>query len=387
MTASATAAPQAAGYIFQLERALYHLSVADAEDSVAVEWADDVSVHRDGGLITQEQDKHSFDPAADLFGDRSVGLWRTMQIWMRQRAAGVLSGRYLLVTNALVKGSVAAGVRGLNVGSIGVDEAVARLRVAGASKRKSKLQTIIDDVLRFEDEELGELLSQTEIVDRAGDWNTTRVVIANGLGIDPRTDRNLVVEAMLGWLTSTLLANWRRGLPGVISRTACLIQATQIQRTVGRRRLLPRPAGDVPVNDEEAATAMTRRFVSHLSAVEADNGIVFDAVQHFLQFGDERHRLVGEGEVPDKEWSDRADRLHQRWINEVRMAGIEKPELQGPGLGRFILGRTTFSHLEPLGSEPCNELYMTSGHYHRLADDDRVWWSPSRARPGDSDAT
>lgn len=376
MTAPATAAPQAAGYIFQLERALYHLSVAGADDSVAVEWADDVTVHRNGSILTQEQDKHSLSGEADPFGDRSSGLWRTLQIWSRQRAAGLVSGRYLLATNAEAAGSVAAGVRGVSAGSVGLDEAVARLRAAGQSKRRSRLQTIVADVLASTDHQLAEMLSRMEIVDRTGDWSATRSIIANGLGLDPRVDRDLVVEAMLGWLTSTLMGAWRRGLPGVVSRTACLIHANQVQRSIGRRRLLPRPAGDVRVDEAEAQSAMTRRFVSHLSDVEADDGTVVDAVQHFLQFANERHRLVGEGEVPDREWSDRSDRLHQRWTNEVRMAGIERPELQGPRLGRLILGRTTFSHLEPLADEPCNELYMTAGHYHRLADDDRVHWLP-----------
>ena len=381
LKASATAAPQTAGFIFQFERALYHLSVANGGDSVAVEWADDVSVHRGGTLLIQEQDKHSLDRKADPFGDRSPGLWRTLQIWTRQRATGLCSGRYLLVTNTIAAGSVATAIRAVNTGSLSASEAVACLRAAGASRRRSRIQTIIDDVLTVSDDDLVELLGRMEIVDRTGDWAALKSTIADRLGLDPRVDADLVIENMLGWLTSTLVSAWRRGQPGVVSRTACLTHASQVQRSLGRRRLLPRPARDVPVDESEAAAAMTRRFVSHLSEVDADDGVVLDAVQHFLQFAHERHRLVGEGEVPDREWGDRADRLRQRWTNTVRMAVMDRPELQGSQLGQLILARTTFAHLEPLADEPCNELYMTSGHYHRLADDDQVWWHPS-APPG-----
>lgn len=386
MKALATAAPQSAGYIYQIERALYHLSVADADDSVAVEWADDVSVHRNGMILTQEQDKHSLGFGAAAFGDRSPGLWRTLQIWKRQRAAGIHSGRYLLVTNSVAAGSVADAVRGVAAGSIGADEAVARLRAAGASTRRSKMQTMIDDVLASTDEELTDLVGRMEIVDRTGDWTALRASVANGLGLDPRVDRDLVVENMLGWVTSELMGRWRRGLPGIVTRTACLVHAAQIQRSIGRRRLLPRASRDVAVDPAEAASAMTRRFVSHLSDVGADEDVVLDAVQHFLQFADERHRLVGEGEVPDREWDGRSDRLSERWTNTARIAAIDRPELRGRDLGLLILARTTFAHLEPLADEPCGELYMTSGHYHRLADDDRVWWLPSTSPRKGQDA-
>lgn len=379
MKASATAAPQAAGYIFQLERALHHLSMAEAGDFVAVELADDVSVHRNGAVLKQEQDKHSLNPATDPFGDRSPGLWRSLQIWMHQRAAGVFSSRYLLVTNSKASGTIADAIRANNLGSISAMETVVRLRAAGASRRRSKLQATINDVLAVGDRDLADLIARMEIVDRTSDWTVLRSSIANGLGLDPAVDRDLVVENMLGWLTSVLMGAWRRGQPGAISRMACLTHANQVQRSLGRRRLLPRPAGEVPINEAEASAALTRRFVSHLSDVQADEGVIFDAIQHFLQFGHERHRLVGEGEVPDREWTDRGDRLYQRWKNTARMATIDRPELAGHSLGTLILARTTFDHLEPLAGEPCGELYMTSGHYHRLADDDRIWWLPTDA--------
>ena len=105
---------------------------------------------------------------------------------------------------------------------------------------------------------------------------------------------------------------------------------------------------------------------------------MLDAVQHFLQFADERHRLVGEGEVPDREWDGRSDRLRDRWTNTARIGRHRQARSAEPGLGHaHPCQKRPSRHLEPLADEPCGELYMTSGHYHRLADDDRVWWLPS----------
>ena len=46
-------------------------------------------------------------------------------------------------------------------------------------------------------------------------------------------------------------------------------------------------------------------------------------------------------------------------------------------IGQAVLADATYDHQEPLDGQPCGELYMTSGHYHRLADENQVWWDPN----------
>jgi hypothetical protein len=161
------------------------------------------------------------------------------------------------------------------------------------------------------------------------------------------------------------------------ARTACAIQRREIEDALARRRLLPKPAREVPVAQQDRARAMTRPFVHHLARVEADQEEVLQAVNHFIQFNIEKHRLASDGEVADREWEDRGERLRQRWINIVRQTKREFSEREPTEIGIKILERSTYDHLEPLGRDPCNELYMTSGHYHRLADEDGVWWHPN----------
>jgi hypothetical protein len=121
---------------------------------------------------------------------------------------------------------------------------------------------------------------------------------------------------------------------------------------------------------------MTRPFVHHLARVEAEEDDLLQAVDHFIQFNIEKHRLASDGEVADSEWEDRGERLRQRWMNIARQTKREFKDHGSAEVGIKILERSTYDHLEPLGGDGCNELYMTSGHYHRLADEDRVWWHP-----------
>ncbi|MBF9196112.1 hypothetical protein [Microvirga terrestris] len=181
-----TAAPQMAGYILQLERALFHLGKAQADVSIAVEHVDDVSVTRGRQTLLQEQDKNSVNLDTEILGNRSKALWRTLQIWLtqRQNADGAFCERYLIVTNTPVNTPIAALMKGVASGLSQPPEVVSALRAAGKSKSKAKIQQIIDEVLAFDDEVLTELVSRIEIIDHF-DASRSRREIANGLAIDP----------------------------------------------------------------------------------------------------------------------------------------------------------------------------------------------------------
>lgn len=378
------AEPQVAAVILQLERALFHLASAQHDDVVAVERVDDVSVHREEAPEIQEQDKHSVQKGGTVLGDRNKGLWRTLQIWLTQiEERGTLCARYLIATNVVAEGKVASALRELTLQQTSIEAVLQIVRTAGKGRTGTQIQDLIDDVLRRSDEHLGALISRVELVERA-DWMEARPIIANGLGVDPGVDQNFVVRALLGWVAETLAAFWRSGKPGMISRKACLLQVHAITRQLVRQRLLPRPASDVIVSDAERAHAQTRDFVARLTDVRADDETVLEAIEHFLQFGAERHRLASDGDIPQREWSDRGDRLRLRWRGVARQTAIEEPHRAAHELGRLILARTAFTHFEPIGQEPCHELYMTSGHYHRLADDNQVWWLPSSQGSGDA---
>jgi hypothetical protein len=375
---SATAAPQAAGYILQLERALFHLSAADSDVSVAVEHADDVARVRDGVILAQEQDKHTVRPGVDLLANRSKGLWRTLQIWLEsgESVAGSSCASYMLVTNSVANGSIAAALRDVRTNKISAAKAVGNLRSDWKPKSKSKVQSIIDDVLTRSDEILGDLLSRVELLDNL-DRREDRVKLANGFAIDPGVNADTVLDALLGWLTRVLMDLWQDGKPGIISREACVRQCRQIERSLARQRLLPRPASDVAIGSEDRRRAMTRPFVAHLGRIDSESDLIYEAVDHFLQFNVEKHRLAAGGEIPLREWQDRGNRLQLRWRGVVRRVKLEHGDQPAIMQGKHILARSTFDHLEPLFGLPCEELYMTAGHYHRLADENEVWWDPS----------
>lgn len=382
-----TAAPQAAGYILQLERALYHLAHAGPRATVAVEHLDDVVVLKDGKPVLQEQDKSTAHPSAKLLADRSKAIWRTLEIWLAQRDEpdATHSERYLFFVNRPVETPIAALIKARVRNQATARDVVAALRAQasprkGRAKKTSQAQALIDRVLSRTDEELIGLIERTEIVE-ADSPAEDRIAMANGLGLSPRVAADDILDGLLGWLTRVVRAAWSAGVPAIISRAAVLLQKDALQARQARSRLLPRAASDVVVTDADRAGALSRTFVEHLGRIEAESDDVIDAVDHFLKFNVEKHRLVLEGEVADGEWRDRGERLRARWRALLRRRAREMKPKSATEIGQTVLADTT-DHREPLDGQACDELYMTSGHYHRLADENEVWWDPTYTPEG-----
>ena len=378
-----TAAPQAAGYILQLERALHHLAHADAGAVVAVEYLDDVVVQKGGKTVIQEQDKSTAAPGAKLLADRSKAMWRTLEIWLLQYEAAdaVPCERYLFFVNRPVETPIALLLKGRMRKDNTSAEILAAMRAQGTppkSKAKtiSQAQVLINRVLQRSDDTLIALIDRIEIIE-AGEPTEDRAAMANGLGLSPRVDATDVLDSLLGWLTRLLREEWAAGRPGLITRTAVLLQKDALQARQARGRLLPRAASDVVVSDADRAGALSRTFVEHLGRIEAADDDIVDAVDHFLKFNVEKHRLVIEGEVADREWHDRGERLRTRWRGLMRRHSRTMTGSPTSEVGQAILADATYDHHEALDGQPCVELYMTSGHYHRLADEDEVWWDPT----------
>src|ERR1700677_4702633 len=92
---------QAAGYLFQFERALRHLAFSGTGAVVGIETLDDVVVSQSSGAVVYEQDKHTIS-GTNPISDRSKGLWKSLKIWTEGIAAGdidLVQAQFLLVTN------------------------------------------------------------------------------------------------------------------------------------------------------------------------------------------------------------------------------------------------------------------------------------------------
>jgi hypothetical protein len=380
-----TAGAQAAGYIVQLDRALHHLAVAGALDTwVAVEHFDDVAVGREDKLLAAEQDKTSTRAAKPILGDRSKALWRTLQIWLvlRESPEGAALARHLLFVNHWVETPIAGLLKDWRAKGLEPTVVLEALRKAGKAKGSAKVDTIIADVMARSDEALLALIEAIEVV-VAGDHAIQRAMVANGLGLDPRANVDVLLDGLLGWLTTKVRIDWSEGRPARISRRDIVIHSRTLEDVQRKSSFLPRGEAEIDVAEHERQDALKRNFVEHMSRVAADDEDVFQAIDHFIKFNIEKHRLVLAGDIPDQAWTNRSDRLRLRWGNILRRRSRQMAGQTASAIGQEVLAEVTYEHRESIDGQPCEEIYMTAGHYHRLAETDDVWWDPTFTPGGD----
>jgi hypothetical protein len=352
---------------------------------VAVEHLDDVAVLRDGKLVIAEQDKNTSKSTTKILNDRSRALWRTLQIWLQLRESpeGAHCERHLLFVNRWLPAPLASLLRDRQGDATSTASTLAAFRLAGAKPTGAKIDVVIADVLSRDDQALSALIEAIEIVE-ANEPATARQTLANGLGLDPRADSDAIIDGLLGWLTTKVRMEWSASRPAMISRQEILIQSHALQDVQKKSRFLPRASADVKISKDDQERALARNFVEHLGRISADQEDIVQAVDHFLKFNIEKHRLVKGGDVPLAEWTNRSNRLQERWRNIMRRRKREMESASTTAIGQAVLADATYDHRENLDGHPCDELYMTSGNYHRLAEGDEVWWDPD-FKPGEDD--
>lgn len=390
----------AAGFLFQLERALFWLAESDDPDAeVGVETWGDVFQCVPNSPGIHEEDKHSVQSSGHPLGDHDVRLWRTLEIWCDATQDGSnpqRQARLLLVTNRPI-GKPTRRIRIRRGGEAGkrpsrllcqqlaaadsaddVRRCVERMREM-AEAIPDSLSSLYERVMAYDDEILASVVHRFELWEGSANAGPElRRKIVGRLHVPPDVDGDHVVQALAGWLHEVLLKSWRNREPGWVSRRSFDAQLDRIRQDLKRDRVLARSATRLPlIGEAEKASAKQRRFVAHLAQIGVDDEELDLAIEDYLRYGTEHLRLLQAGVISNRCWDDRAEHLRDRWRRISNRLCRRRDGINPALLGRDILDDTLDpGYTAPLAGESQPELYFTHGHYHRIADEDQVWWYP-----------
>lgn len=370
-----------AAFSYQFERALYWLAKSPAGSVIGVETDDDVAVRGPDALHLLEQDKHSISEDAEPFGDRSKDLWNTLAIWIEALDNKEVADTtwFLMVTNKLLPECIAKKIGRANSEAETTDCVVA-LEVA-AEKPPQSIASFVERVLRTESRTtLRRLISQTELADAsqvtAGPELRTKTIAQLQLPEWCMAAANSIADELLGWVHSTALAAWQLKQPAWIKRDHFV---NKLYAAIDwRKRQIARERAEhlIPVTDEKIGEKKASQFVRQLYLVTEDNDIVDTAIREFIRCNIEKSRLSAEGNVTDEDWVAFETVLLSRW-EKIRARVIRmKQSAPETDVGFEIFTDTTEEHREKLAGSDTEQVYLTSGTYHRLADMIRVGWHP-----------
>jgi hypothetical protein len=383
MTLNRHSAPgTAAGFAYQFERALNWLAQKDAGSCIGIETDDDIVVRNSDSTMVLEQDKHSVREAARPFDDRSHGLWNTLATWMEALDSGCKSVEttwFLMVTNNAVPECIAR-----RIAHAGSDKEIARcveeLQKIGVDAPKH-IASLVKRVLR--PKSIGNLRALIERIGLSDASDGTASV-----DLRKKTIGHLqlpawcsgacdsIVNELLGWLHIEIMSAWQQNQPAWIERDHFV---NELHAIIGRRkREVARERAEllIPIADEHVGREKGRPFVKQLHLVTDDDAIVDTAIREFIRCNIEKARLSREGDITDLDWNAFETTLLARWAKIRSRVMRMKTGTDESDIGFEIFTETTENHKEKLAGTETEQVYLTSGTYHRLADLLSVGWHP-----------
>lgn len=383
MTLSSHSAPAAnAGFGYQFERALYWLAQSPAGYRVGIETADDVAVQGPDASQVLEQDKHSVREDGEPFGDRSKDLWNTLAIWIDALESNQVSAdatTFLMITNKTLLPNCVARQISRAKSKTEIDGCVAGLEKAAKNPPRhisAQTERVLRPASRLA---LQNLILKCELVDGA---QTAGKELRKGtiarLQLPgwclPHSDS--IADELSGWMHSLAMEAWRQRQPAWIHRDHFVNQLHAIIER--RKRQISRERAEhlIPVTDDHVGQEKARPFVKQLHLITDDDALVDTAIREFIRCNIEKSRLSSQGDVTDDDWQAFETALLSRWEKiRARVIRMTKSDNEGD-IGFEIFTDTTENHREKLAGSDTEQVYLTSGTYHRLADMVRVGWHP-----------
>jgi hypothetical protein len=383
MTLTRHSAPgSAAGFAYQFERALNWLAQKDAGSCIGVETDDDIAVRNSDSTILLEQDKHSVRAGAQPFDDRSHGLWNTLGTWIEAIDTGeksIETTLFLMVTNNVVPECIARRLaRAESETDIGA--CVADLQKIGTNPPNHIVKLVERVLLPKSSGTLRAVIRRIDISD-ASDGTSSVNLRKKTIGHLQLPewclgDCDPIANELLGWLHTEVMSAWQNNQPAWIERDHFV---NQLHAIIGRRkREVARERAEllIPVTDEHVGRESGRPFVKQLYLITDDDAVVDTAIREFIRCNIEKARLSREGDITDLDWTAFEETLLARW-NKIRSRVVRMRAGAGESdIGFEIFTETTENHKERLAGTETEQVYLTSGTYHRLADLLSVGWHP-----------
>jgi hypothetical protein len=370
-----TAPGQAAGYLFQPERALVCLAKAPSGAQIGVETDDDIAQQVLGATVERQQLKHTVSGKIP-FDDHSLDLWKTLLIWLDAAAANEFDPNacdLLLVTNAELPDCFLRRLIDCNGGPKKIKACLTDFLT---STFPASVSDYVSRLKAHDPKLLIRVLARIKCADgRASPiGQPMRRKIASDLTLPDEVEHDVVIDAMLGWIHSVVLELWRAGRPAWIRKSAFATQLHRILRKLERYKTIGVPAHLINVPLRERRSQLNQMYVHQLRIVHAAERDVLNAIDDFYRCNIERLRLAQAGELTSEDWLDFEYRLKRYWElisgRESRVIPKRKPEDEGYAVFAAAIAYET----NLAGDAP--QSYLTSGSFHRLANSLSIGWHP-----------
>ncbi len=369
-----------AAFFYQFERALWWLAQSPAGFLIGIETNDDVSVSNAEGLQVLEQDKHSIRDDAVPFGNRSKDLWNTLSIWVEaldSKEVYIDTTKFFMVTNKTVPECIARDISDAD-SDAQIDACIFNLTNAAVEPPKT-IAHLIERVLRADSRDnLKNLIKQCELVDASTGISLRKETIAHlQLPQWCLSYADSITDELLGWMHRIALNSWQQGFSAWIQRDHFVNQLHAIIDRRKREIKRERAESLLPITDDTIGQERGNSYVKQIYLVTEDDSIIDNAIRECVRCGIEKMRLSVEGNITDDDWQAFETTLQSRWEKiRARIIRMSQSKQKEEDVGFEIFSETTEGYREKLAGSDTDQVYLTSGTYHRLANMITLGWHP-----------
>jgi hypothetical protein len=367
-----SASGQAAGYLYQCERALLHLldgARYERDVTLFLEALDDVHLERDGRPFEVLQLKHHMGQGGSLT-DGSTDLWRTLNVWMTlvPQLDPDDNPVFTILTTAQAPPESAAAL----LKQQGRDASVAleRLRDEARTSRSTTTKEWRERFERLTPAEQQRLVHAVIVRDaepRLGDLDQ---LLAARLSVAARPEHlTSFVESIKGWWYARCVGMLIGSDRGVT--TSDLLGRIHDLRDQYHPENLPFDYDLGEATEAERSSYATRVFIRQLQFVAATNDLLAMAIDDYHRAYANKSRWLRLGLIDPGELDAYEERLVLEWRREwaFMMADRSDPEDED---ARARAGRALWRTLSDSPSVRIRPRFedqmLTRGSYHELAD-------------------
>lgn len=408
---STEASGSLAGFLFQPDRALLHLSqLKHRGHYVSIEYIDDVGVHdKLDNVLISEQDKHSIKRSGSTFQNSSLDLWKTFSIWIDSFKEGTVNEntkficstnkkisqnsflyefpRYSLTelelkvkeilkekTDTLKQKNKDAEVQGYDKNGIGTTLKPLIKNIKIVSENIATFKKILNNIV-IEDEQTLEKLKDNFL-------NHIQRPLENEF-----SDR--IYDELLGWLNERCKVLWKNDKKAKISKEEFNQKMDIINSSQTLKQLIFRAKDEIKKEIGEIDTELESIysdsiFVKQIDSIERfkKDTFILDAINDFICYEKEEIRITEKGTITSPDFEKFTKNNEERW-NQVffsyvkqdpeKLTESEKNSLAIEIYDEIMKLKVKFKDIYEIN---ISNKYIKTGSFHKLADVPKIGWHP-----------
>lgn len=385
---SSAAGPQALGYLYQAQYALYSLLTADSEETrLIMEGLDDVELQSASSTQLQQLKHHISTKRRATLSNSSIDLWKTLRVWgdlLQKKAWDPLQTTLALITTATASNSSIPSL--LRADSIrNPDEALKQLVTLAATTPSKALKEPFKVFNSLTALQKKQLVQSIVVIDQSPNSQDLETPIKKQLRYSaPSTKVDHVYLHLLGWWYNKVAQQLNTKSTAPI----CWIDLkNQLDDIISQYQRDSLPIEFARAEPDKAfyAAQEGRMFVRQLDYLILHTDRVRFAITDYYRAFQQRTKWAGDGLLFDEELTNYEADLKEHWARYVARLkshadfdGKLEEDAACRTFGLSVLDWMETANFSIRAAMPAKDEYVTRGSYHMLADepDPAVYWHP-----------